>query len=115
MGLTRDEILRAADCRPEPVSVPEWGGQVWIRPITAAERDRFEMRFHAAEGAGRYENLRAALVAMALADEEGRRLLADEDAAALGAKSAAVLDRLFDVAKHLAGIGPAEAQDLEKN
>ena len=34
MLLTRDAILAAADIQTETVPVPEWGGEVAVRPLT---------------------------------------------------------------------------------
>ena len=40
--LKRDEILQAADIQVLLVSVPEWGGDVYVKGMTGAERDKFE-------------------------------------------------------------------------
>lgn len=108
--LDRDRILSAPDTtQPVPVEVPEWGGVVYIREITAAERDAWEMRFIGG-GPGRTQNIRAGLLVYALCDREGKRLFADEDIGRLGRKSAKVLDRLFDIARRVNGL---MVEDLE--
>ncbi len=38
MGLTLDDILKLDDLRRETVAVPEWGGDVEVRELTAAEK-----------------------------------------------------------------------------
>ena len=40
--LTADDILRAEDLPRELVEVPEWGGAVYVRGLTAWERSEFE-------------------------------------------------------------------------
>jgi len=116
--LTRDEILQVQDLPVEDVHVPEWGGWVRVRGLTAEERDRFEASI--LEGQGKHarvkmENIRAKLVAMTVVDEEGNRLFTDEDVAALAKKSAAAVQRVFDVAMRLSGLTEAAVEELAKN
>jgi hypothetical protein len=40
--LTAEMIFAAPDIETEDVFVPQWGGKVRIKGMTAAERDRFE-------------------------------------------------------------------------
>jgi hypothetical protein len=111
MSLSRVAILAAVDIHTETVSVPEWGGSVTVRGLTGTERDAFEQRCHETS----YANVRANLLAFSLVDENGKRLFSLEDVQALGAKSAAPLDRLFDVARRLSGIGQREVKELVGN
>ncbi len=114
--LTRDQILQCDDLPRERVSVPEWGGEVLVRTMTGADRDAFEASLVGRDGPkeSRLDNVRARLVALALCGEDGERLFDDADVAALGAKSARALDRVFAVAQRLNGIG-AEQVDAAKN
>ena len=46
MALDRDAILAQPVVLPrELVDVPEWGGDVWVRMLTASERDQLEMEW----------------------------------------------------------------------
>ena len=110
--LTREQILQCDDLPKETVKVPEWGGEVQVRTMTGTDRDAFEASLIGKEG--RLENVRARLVSLAVCDESGNRLFGDEDVAALGAKSAKALDRVFAVAQRLNGIG-AEQVEQAKN
>ncbi len=116
--LTREDILRAQDLPVEEVHVPEWGGWVRVRGLTAEERDRFEASI--LEGQGKHtrvkmENIRARLVALTVVDEVGHRLFSDEDVAALAKKSAAAVQRVFDVAMRLSGLTEEAVEELAKN
>lgn len=117
--LTRDQILAADDLPRELVEVPEWGGAVLVRTLTGAERDQFEAQV--VEMRGRkikslnMANLRARLVSLCVVDEKGERLFTDADVKALGGKSAAALQRVFDVASRLSGLGEEDIEELEKN
>ncbi len=116
--LTRDAILRAPDLATEAVEVPEWGGTVKVRALSAAERDAFEVSLFEGQGADRRRNfdyLRAKLVALCVADDDGHRIFSDADAEALGMKNAAALDRIFVVAQRLNGLGARNEEALEKN
>lgn len=113
--LTKDEILAADDLPTEDVEVPEWGGTVRVRTLTGAERDRFEESITQVKGGSvktNYANLRARLVALCAVDEQGRRLFSDADAAALGRKSAAALDRVFIAARRLNGMSDADIEEM---
>lgn len=113
--LDRSAILAAPDLAHEDVPVPEWGGVVRIAAFSAAARDSFELWVVQSRQKGSFVNVRAALVARCAVDAEGRRLFSDSEVEALGAKSAAALDRLFEVAGRLNRVTEGDIEDLEKN
>ncbi len=116
--LSREDILQAQDLTSEDVDVPEWGGVVRVRTLTGAERDAFESSVARKQGKNvvmNYKNIRAKLVALTVIDGEGNRLFSDEDARALGRKSAEALDRVFSVAQRLSGIRDEDVEELAKN
>lgn len=117
--LTREAILQAKDLPYEDVAVPEWGGVVRVRALTGAERDRFEASIVEQRGKGaprlNTTNIRAKLVALTVVDENGNRIFTDDDVEALGRKSAAALNRVFEVAQRLSGLTQADMEELEKN
>jgi hypothetical protein len=109
--LNKAAILSAQDLAKELVEVPEWGGSVYVRAMTGAERDAFELSIQGQK----LENIRARLCAMCMVDESGTRLFGDKEAKELGQKSAAALDRVFAIAQRLNGIGTKDVEALEKN
>ncbi len=116
--LTRDAILQAQDLPRELVEVPPWGGSVYVRALTGAERDAFETSIVEQRGKStkmNLKNIRAKLVALTVVDEEGNRIFSDSDASALGKKSAAALDKVFEVAQRLSGLRPEDVEELSKN
>jgi len=116
--LTREEILQAQDIEYEVVEVPEWGGEVRVRAMTAAERDAFEASILRQTKSGvqvEMVNLRARLCAMTIVDEDGKRIFSDSDVAELGKKSAAALQRVFDAAMRLSKFGNEDIQNLAEN
>lgn len=115
--LTRDEILQAQDLETEDVEVPEWGGTVRVRELTGHERDQFEARV-LDEDTPRLEklkNLRAWVLHFALVNGDGSRLFSKDDVDALAGKSAAILDRLFQVAQRLSKLTPEDVEALAGN
>lgn len=111
--LTRDQILAVNDLKPfvEAVDVPEWGGTVYVRVMTGGERDAFEGKFTR----DKHNNLRAFLAVCTVCDANGVSLFKSEDVAALGEKSSAALDRVFDVALRLNRLRASDVAELEKN
>jgi hypothetical protein len=115
--LTREAILAAQDISRELVEVPEWGGEVLVRGLTGQERDKFEASTIQQRGNNQsinLQNLRAKLCSLAVCDENGKRVFTDMDVAALGQKSASALDRVYEVAKRLAGLGEVDVEELTK-
>jgi hypothetical protein len=111
----RDQILGASDAKVIPLEVPEWGCKVHLRVMSGSERDRFEASTAEDKRTGRknLDNIRARFAVLVLCDEKGERLFADGDAAALGKKSAAALDRILEEGSRLNGIGEQDVRELE--
>ena len=118
--LTRDEILAADDIQTEVVEVPEWAGSVIVQGLTGSERDAFEKTIISnMDGKGPpksdLRNFRAKLAAWSIVDEDGKRVFSQADVVALGAKSAAALQRVFNVAQRLSGLSEEDIEELTKN
>ena len=116
MLLSREQILEAADRTTQDVEVPEWGGTVRVRSLSGSERDDYEAGIVQLRGDGSrkftLQNARARLVSLSICDESGARVFQDSDIAALGAKSAAALERVFDVARNLSGLSEKDVEEL---
>lgn len=119
MRLSKDDILKSQDNAPEEVDVPEWGGSVLVRGMTGKERDAFELSLMTSGRGGRREvnpvNVRAKLVARCVVDDDGNRLFTDADAAELGDKSAAAVDRVYAAAARLSGMTDGEEEELVRD
>jgi hypothetical protein len=112
--LNRTTILAADDVKTQLVSVPEWGGSVYVSSMTGAMRDAWEQML-VKDGASNIENARAKLLVVSVVDEGGNRVFSDADIDALGQKSASALNRLALVAQKLSRIGERELEDAIKN
>lgn len=114
--INKQSIFASQDLKTEPVDLPEWGGALAVRTMTGAERDAWEASLSPAGGTGpNLANLRARLLVKCITNDQGERVFTDADADALGAKSAAVLERLFAVAQRLNGLAGNAVGTAEKN
>ncbi len=118
MGLlTKEAVLGAQDVYYETGAVPEWGGEVRVRSMTGADRDAWEtwlLENRTADGRTNLANLRARITMLCAVDAEGKRLFGEDDIAALGAKSAKALDRVYVATTRLNAIGPEDVAELVK-
>ncbi len=108
------QILEKDDLPLEPVEVPEWGITLYVKTMTGAERDRWELQQAESRRRNRI-NLRASLVAITACDSNGDLVFSPDDVEALGRKSAAALDRIAEVAMRLNHLLPDDLEKLEKN
>lgn len=119
--LSREDILAVQDLVTEEVEVPEWGGSVFIRTMTGAERSTWETQITGGQlGSGGdikvdISDLREHLLVRVIVDEKGERMFTDKEIKVLGGKSAAALDRLFEVAQRLNRLSDRDMEELEKN
>ena len=113
--LNRDAILGSSDLPKELVSVPEWGGDLYVRTLNGTERDLFEQSMVGKKNKTNLDNVRARFAVLTICDESGARLFTANDAEALGKKSASALDRVFAVAQRLNGFSSEDAEELAKN
>jgi hypothetical protein len=113
--LNRESILSATDLTIEKVDLPEWGGHVFVKSMTGAERDRWEIQTVASGKNKAPENIRAQLAAMTVCDEAGALLFSVDDVIALSSKSAKALDRIMETALQVNGLSQKHVEELEKN
>jgi len=116
--LSRAQMLAAQDLKTIDVDVPEWGGPVRLRMLSATERDEFDASISKVTATSRtldLRNLRARMVARSVVDEEGAAVFTEADAVELGKKSSIAIGRLFEAAQKLNGITPTAVDEAEKN
>ena len=116
--LKRDDVLQADDIKIELVPVPEWGGEVYVKGMMGAERDKFEGSLIVSPGKSQQmnmTNIRAKVASLTICDEKGKRLFNENDVQALSQKSAAALQRVFVVAQRLSRITNDDVEELSEN
>ncbi len=116
--LTKKQILEAQDLRMEEVYVPEWGGSVFVKTLTGAERDWLEGEAITKQGDNimqNYRNHRARIVVACTVDEKGKSLFSYKDVEELGKKSASALDRIADAAQKFNALTQEDLEAARKN
>lgn len=105
MGLTREHILAARkDRKPHRYEVPEWGGDVFIRVLSA--QDQMQL----SEGADE-KQMPVRVLLHTLVTEEGERLFTDEDFAELAGEDFPIILRVFSEAAKLNGLSTTELDE----
>lgn len=113
--LDKAAILSAVDLTPVRLAVPEWGGAVYLKPMSGAQRDTFEQMAVQATERKDYRGMKAKMAVMALCDSAGSRLFADGDAAALAEKGAKALERIFQRIQEINGLADKDVEELVGN
>jgi len=121
--LNKQQIVSVNDLPLEKVLVPEWAGgdpeaYVMVKGMTAGERDYWELSLLTSPQTPEERDLtdyRAKLCVMCMCDDEGKRLFNDADVKVLSGKSGRALERVFQKARSLSGLGMKEIEELEKN
>jgi hypothetical protein len=112
--------FRAAKEKPrrvEPVEVPDLGGTVYVRALTALEKDRLDDVLTDDRGRPIADNVRAKVVAMCACDAAGKALFAftPAEVAEIGSWPLAVVGPVYDAAMQInrprAGSRAAEKKD----
>ena len=113
--LTKETILSANDVEIKEVEVPEWGGVVCVRGMTARERQRYEESLQGKKGQINTRNALEKLVVLCIVDKDGNRLFTNDDIAALSKKSAKALMRVATVATELSGLTKEDMEEMVEN
>ena len=104
MPLTTEQIL-AASPKLKEVEVPEWGGAVFIRPVTLEEQGMLAdlgSKHEKSSAAIRIRHCTLSLLQWTVCDEDGKPLFTGEDLAGLMSKSSAsAFLRLQDAVQHV--------------
>ena len=127
MALTREQILSVDDGEREEVTIPEWNGSVFVKVLSAIEKDYWEKKLQPiptsdddeptpeAKLNARFDNVRARTAVLACCDASGAPLFVMTDVEWLGKKSGKALDKIWTVFTRLNGIGQEEVDTLVKN
>jgi xanthine/CO dehydrogenase XdhC/CoxF family maturation factor len=110
--LTREQFFAVKVPAFREVKVPALGGgSVFIRPMTAGERDAFDVA-HSADGRS---NFRARVVVASACDQLGNRLFTAADIPRLSELPAYALNPIVEAAEAVNLFSDADVDELEKN
>ena len=117
--LSKEDILGINDRKFVEVAVPEWGGSVLVRSLTGRERDEFEASTVETKGnkaSQNFVNFRARLVSLCIVDENKQRMFKTRsEIDALGNKSVAALQRVFNKCQELNGLSDEDVDELTES
>jgi hypothetical protein len=106
VSLTAEAILSFEDLKPVPYNIPEWGGKVFIRQLSAAEG--LELGELLGEKQTKGSNVK--VLVFCLSDAAGKRLFRDDQTKVLQGKSMKVLNRAAQECLKVNGIGADSAE-----
>jgi len=125
--LSRDQILTTQEgIRTQEVPVPEWGGVVLVRELTAIQAA--ELGLFAVSDDGRISMdgdkldrdsvsvtelvaMFPRVVAACVVDEDLNAVLSIDDVRAMGARSSAPIQRIAEIALNISGLSDTETDD----
>lgn len=123
--LTREQIFAVDDRVIEFVPVPEWATEsnpdagVFVRSLSGAERDQFEMSMLIQKGRKsevNLQNLRAKLVVLTAVNSDdlgsAEQIFTRRDVDRLGGKSAQALQRIYSAAQRLSGLSADDEKEM---
>jgi len=99
--LDRAAILAAKDFATQPVSVPEWGGDIAVRTFDGATRAQL---LKPVKGGEMPPDWMERVIVATACDAAGKLLFTAADIPELSKKSAIILERIFTVAIELNGL-----------
>ena len=113
--LIREQLL-ALKIPTATVKVAGIDGLVSLCGLSASGRDLWEQQIYAERDKKMgVKNIRASLVVRCITDEAGVRLFTDAEMDQVGSMPASVIDKLYEHCQRLSGLGPKDAEELEKN
>lgn len=116
--LSKADILAAQDIPVREIYIAEWDADVRVKGLNARERDDYESSITVGKGKNRdvqMRNMRAKLIVRCLVGDDNKPIFSEADVDALGEKSAAAIEKIFDVARELSGLSENDMEELAKN
>jgi len=114
MALSKAQILAVDDRLTKDIDVPEWGDSVLLRVMSGTERESFEREWQSTEDK-LLPQYKLKMLRRCLCDVDGKPLFDDTELAALGEKSALVIERLFKQCMRLNGFESGTVEEAAKN
>ena len=118
MELTRDMFLKVAPVQVTKVLVPELGGEVFVKGMTAKGRSAFEKQFQTIAGKSnkrKLQEIRERLVVACLCDGQGHLLLTDADIDVVGDHPAGAIERIVTAAQVACGMTDVDVESMVGN
>lgn len=114
--LSKAALLAAANqTKLEPLELPELGGTVYVKAMTAGEREQFEQDM-TDNDLVKSKKVRATVFANSVTDENGNRLFTSDDIDSINSLPASIVSKVFDKSNEINGINTQQViEQAEKN
>ena len=112
--LGKMDVLRAKKLKRELVSVPEWGGYIWVQEMTAEERDRFDS-WVVGRKTGDQTGMRLRVVLHTAINEDGSMMFSELDIDDLKDKSGCAVVTISNAGLKLSGMSEEAKSEEVKN
>jgi len=116
--LTKEEILKVSDLQTREINIPEWGGSIVMKTMTGEERDTWENRIpiRSSDKKVDIKEMKVRLLILCIRDPKDMTFMfTEKDVVSLNSKNSSVIDRLWQVASEMNGIGGKELEEIRKN
>lgn len=114
----RDAFVRPALRRYREIDVQDFG-RVRIQSLTEREMSAYQSGFlnkHGEPVQGKIAEMRRRIIALCVVDADGKRLLTDQDADAIGNGDSAVMGKIQEeIQEHIAFGSDEDLEELAKN
>lgn len=111
--INREALLGSKDCKVHPISIPEWGGDSYIKTFSGKCRAKLDDYISSISGDMTTEQalrLMAKAIIYALCDEKGNELLKEEDVECIEGKSIEAITRVFEAVAEKNGLQVSKAK-----
>ena len=108
--LSRSAIINRPVSEPVKFEVPEWGGHVYLKPLTVKERDKYENSLFDKKGRPNMKGSRARLLIMSVVNRNGLPVFKRGDEDIIDEMGAAGVDRVSKRVMELCGMSE---EDIE--
>lgn len=116
MKVSIEDILAMDDTHRETVTIPEWNNaEVLVVSMTADERSEMEKSWYKKEAASDPKAFRLDILQRTVKKEDGTPFGTPEQFAALMAKNAMAVERLFDAGCKLSAWSKKDVEEITKN
>ena len=112
--LNRQDILKCSNLKKEKITIPEWGGDIFVSEMSGETRDVWEVALLKSHDNNK-KNRKALLIVSTVVDEKGKRLFSDDDIEAVGKLSGIVLEKVCTLAIELNGLSVKSLEKSEGN
>ena len=114
-AVNRDQFLNPVALKIEEIWVPELGGVIYIKGMSAAGRAKFERQFELKSGSKnlrKIRELRERLIVAVVCDKDGAKLFTEADVEQIGQQPITMIERIVKKAEELCGFTIDSVDDM---